>query len=432
MSYFKYLADNTFILMTLGYIFIYEYTQHIFGITSVKECYTNIINRSIKYNVLIVKIMQALTAKHELHPEIHAVLTENTHNVKYDEEELDQLLLDSICKNYEIRLLDNKPAHSGMISIVYLGEHDGKKVVIKMKRNNIANRIKIGSDNVNFIYNLLCTVFACNEKMLSQLESLKSITKTQEYLISQCDFGKEIDALITTKQEISTYAICNNVVIPQVYNTENDIEMANFIIMEFLDGRFASDLTDDVEQKTYYKIFAGFMAIHTWFSKYFHTDMHNGNVICMNDNGIPKIGIIDFGMNVKMTKDIQKSLLDFSNIAYTTGFENAKVHKYINSFLIKPIDISKLSEKQLGIIDKAICYMAQQMQSGDLNEEHINKGYNEMADAITPQFEFVFNMNFILVMLGVSMGNSTVKIMMKNDTESVAQILKELYFEIME
>jgi predicted unusual protein kinase regulating ubiquinone biosynthesis (AarF/ABC1/UbiB family) len=142
--------------------------------------------------------------------------------------------------------------------------------------------------------------------------------------------------------------------------------------------------------------------------------------------------MIDFGMNVKMSKDIQKALLDFSNIAYTTGFENAKLHKYINSFLTKPIDISKLSDKQLDIIDKAMSFMTQHMQSGDLNEEHINKGYSEMADAITSQFEFVFNMNFILVMLGVSMGNSTVKIMMKNDTESVAQILKDIYFEIME
>jgi hypothetical protein len=41
-------------------------------------------------------------------------------------------------------------------------------------------------------------------------------------------------------------------------------------------------------------------------------------------------------------------------------------------------------------------------------------------------------MNFILVMLGVSMGNSTVKIMMKNDEQAIEQILKELYFEIME
>lgn len=419
--------------MTIGYIFIYEHIQHIFGMTSVKQCYTNIINRSIKHNVLIVKIMQALTAKHELNPEIHTVLTENTHNVKYDEEELDLLLLENICKNYNIRLLDNKPAHSGMISIVYLGEQeDGKKVVIKMKRNNIANRIKRGSDNVIFIYNLLCKVFACNAKMISQLESLKSITKTQEYLVSQCDFGKETDALITTKQEIAQYSICDNVVIPQVYNTEEDIQSAEFIIMEFLEGKFASDITDDTERKTYYKIFAGFMAIHTWFGKYFHTDMHNGNVICMNKNGIHKIGIIDFGMNVEMTKDIQTAFVAFADIAYTTGFENAKLHKYINFFLTNPIDLSKLTDIQSNIIDKSISYMAQHMQSGDLNEEHINIAYNKMSDVLIPQFEFVLNMNFILIMLGVSMGNSTVRVMMKNDTKTIEHTLKELYFEIME
>jgi predicted unusual protein kinase regulating ubiquinone biosynthesis (AarF/ABC1/UbiB family) len=301
-----------------------------------------------------------------------------------------------------------------------------------MKRNNIANRIKHGSDNVNFIYNLLCKVFACNKKMLSQLDSLKSITKTQEYLISQCDFGKEIDALISSKEEIAKYSICKNVVIPQVYNSDEDIQSANFIIMEFLEGKFASDITDEDERKIYYKILSGFMAVHTWFGKYFHTDMHNGNIICMYENGIHKIGIIDFGMNVTITKEIQNALVTFTDIAYTTGFENAKLHKHINSFLTSPIDLSKLNEQQLDIIDKAMCFMIKHMQTGDLNEEHINKGYNEMADAITPQFEFVFNMNFILVILGVSMANSTVRIMMKHDEQAIEQILKEVYFEIME
>lgn len=432
MSYFKYLADNTFILMTLGYIFIYEYTQHIFGITSVKQCYTNIINRSIKYNVLIVKIMQALTAKHELHPEIHSVLTENTHNVKYDEEELDQLLLDSICKNYKIRLLDNKPAHSGMISVVYLGEQDGKKVVIKMKRNNISNRIKIGSDNVNFIYSLLCKVFYCNAKMMSQLESLKSITNTQEYLISQCDFGKEIDALITTKQEISTYAICNNVVIPQVYNTEEDIQKADFIIMEFLDGRFASEITDDMERKVYYKMLATYMAIQAWFCTYFHTDMHNGNIICMKCDDTYKIGVIDFGMNVKIKKELQKTLQNIAEIGVTTGYKNAKLGKYINTFLSSPIDLSKLTTSQMDALDYGVGYLSTHMEKGKLNEKIVDEGYKIMSDAITPQFEFVFNMDFILVILGVSMGNSTVRIMMKNDEKSIEHILKDLFFEIME
>ena len=155
MGAFKYLANNVFIIAAISYFCFYEYLNYIFGFTNISTCCTNIINRSIHYNVLIVKIMQALSAHQTIQPEIHAVMTENTHNVKYDEDELDQLLLDDICKQYKLTLLDSKPFHSGMVSVVYLGEMDGKKVVVKMKRRDIVNRIKIGSDNVNFIYMFL-------------------------------------------------------------------------------------------------------------------------------------------------------------------------------------------------------------------------------------------------------------------------------------
>jgi len=429
---FRYLAEHTYILLTIGSIFLHEYIQYMFGCTSMKTCYTNIINRSIKYNVLIVKIMQALTAKFEIHPEIHAVLTQNTHNVKYYEEELDQILLDNICKNYGLRLLDTKPFHSGMISVVYLGEINGEQVVIKMKRTNIESRIKNGSDNVIFIYDLLKFVFSYNTELISKLESLKSITKTQEYLIAQCDFNKEIDALITTKQEMTTYSICENIVIPKVYNTEEDIQTGDFIIMEFLEGKFASELIDDDDRKKYYKIFATFMAIHTFYSKYFHTDMHNGNILCMNCDGVYKIGIIDFGMNVAIQKDIQKALFSFSEIMYVTGLDNAKLHVHLNAFVTKPIDLSLLNHTQLSAIDKSMCFMAHHMQSGDLNEEHINQTYNELSNTLKNQSTIEWNMNFILMILGVSMANSTVRIMMRNDIKSIENTLKEIYFEMME
>jgi hypothetical protein len=77
-------------------------------------------------------------------------------------------------------------------------------------------------------------------------------------------------------------------------------------------------------------------------------------------------------MNVKMTKDIQTAFVAFADIAYTTGFENAKLHKHLNSFLTNPIDLSKLTDIQLDIIDKSMCFMAQHMQEGDLNEDHIS------------------------------------------------------------
>ncbi len=425
-------SSHMFVLMSIGCIFCCEYLTHMLGYTNITVCYTNIINRSIKHNVLIVKIMQALTAHITIQHEIHKVLTENTHNVHYDEDELDQLLLNNICKQYKITLLDAKPVHSGMVSVVYMGKINDTKVVIKMKRKNIVSRINAGSNNVNFIYNVLDVISSRNAQFKSQLDSLKSITKTREYLVSQCDFANEIDALITTKREIAEYSVCDNIVIPEVYNTAEDISDTKFIIMEFLDGEFASSITDESENKAYYKIFAIFIIVNSWFCTYFHTDMHNGNIICMKDGDTHKIGVIDFGMNVKIITDIKKLLQLFGELAYTTGFENAKLHKQVNIMLEKPIDLSKMSDDQKHQVDKNIAIMASHMQSGDLTEQHINEGYNNMAIVLVPQFEFVFNIDFILLILGVSMGNSTIQIMVKNDYMFIEKTLKELYFEIME
>jgi predicted unusual protein kinase regulating ubiquinone biosynthesis (AarF/ABC1/UbiB family) len=381
---------------------------------------------------LIVKIIQAITCGQDIHPEIHKVLTENTHNVKYDDEELDTLLLEDICKRYNIKLLDSKPFHAGMISIVYLGEINDKKVVIKMKRTNIVERITVGSNNVNFIYELLHILCSFDKTLINKLDSLKTITKTQEYLISQCDFVKECDVLITTKREISSYSMCDNIVIPSVYNTVEDLKTNDFIIMEFLDGKFATEITELAERKLYYKLFGTFIVINTWFCSYFHTDMHNGNIICIKDGDTHKIGIIDFGMSVQVTKDIKAAFQNFADIAYTTGFENAKLGKYINLFIQKPIDLTKLNDEQMVVLDKAIGFMAHKMQNGELNEQHVNEAYTNISSVLIPQFEVTLNMDFTLLILGVSMGNSTVRIMVNHDAKIVEETLKEVYFEMME
>lgn len=426
------LFDNLIILGSIMSICFYEYCMYMLGYSNLTECTTNIINRSIKHNILIVKIIQAITCGQDIHPEIHKVLTENTHNVKYDDEELDTLLLEDICKRYNIKLLDSKPFHAGMISIVYLGEINDKKVVIKMKRTNIVERITVGSNNVNFIYELLHILCSFDKTLINKIDSLKTITKTQEYLISQCDFVKECDVLITTKRELSSYSMCDNIVIPSVYNTPEDLKTNDFIIMEFLDGKFATEITELSERKLYYKLFATFMTINTWFCTYFNTDMHNGNIICMKDGETYKIGIIDFGMCVQVTKDIKAAVQNFSDIAYTTGLENAKLGKYINLVIQNPIDLSKLNDEQMVVLDKSVGFMAQKMQNGELNEKHVNEAFADISSVLIPQFEVTLNMDFTLLILGVSMGNSTVRIMVNHDAKIVEETLKEVYFEMME
>ena len=95
----------------------------------------------------------------------------------------------------------------------------------------------------------MASIFYNNDILLS----FKSFTDSTDYLLSQCNFKNELDVLIYNKNKIPE--ITQDVIIPTVYNDVADnIDNINFIIMEFLDGKFPFDIIDEKERIQYGKM----------------------------------------------------------------------------------------------------------------------------------------------------------------------------------
>ena len=79
----------------------------------------------------------------------------------------------------------------------------------------------------------------------------------------------------------------------------DDVKNTDFIILEYLEGKFPTEITEPTELTQYLKLLVTFITIQIWFFSYYHTDLHTGNILCIKDNdGNSKLGIIDFGMNI--------------------------------------------------------------------------------------------------------------------------------------
>ncbi len=215
---------------------MYQYLLYNLGYQDITKTVTKIIAYATQYNILIIKVIQSMAGTDKVSKQVSDIFTQNTTNVYCNENELNPELLDKIIKKYNIQLIQPNPVNAGMIAFVYIGKIGDQKVAIKIKRKNIKQRIQHGCDNLNFIFDILHRVFSNNQRIKNLLDSIDSVTKTSDYLLSQCNFDTEMKTTITTKIELQNYPVCNNIVIPTIYNTAEDQIKSEYIVQEFLQG----------------------------------------------------------------------------------------------------------------------------------------------------------------------------------------------------
>ena len=424
---FNSLYCNLSIIGSILGVCIHETMTHILGYTDKKNYINNIVNRSSKHNILIIKVIQSLMGTTIFSPHIVEILKQNTHNVCVDDEEIDIILLEKIKKDYNIKLITNKHFHAGMISIVYLGTMDNKKVIIKLKRKNIIDKVRSGCDNINFIYKLI-SIFPCNDFIRTLLISFQSITQTSNYLISQCFFDNEINATITTQKEVGLYPLLKNIVIPTIYNKHDDILNTDFIIMDYLDGIFCNEIANLTEQHKYLEEIFKFSMLMSWFFTYYHTDMHNGNLIFMKENDVLKIGIIDFGM-VNQINDFTREglrLLSDINEKIVSKDEAFNIIKYIsNNF-----DLETLNIEQKTYLNVKINELIIDIACGHFSEIQLYIFINDVNVFLNTNL--TINLEIFIVLISSTMFYSTLHILAGNDDKIINIIYKKVMNEIME
>jgi predicted unusual protein kinase regulating ubiquinone biosynthesis (AarF/ABC1/UbiB family) len=423
--------NNFWFLSNVFCIFILEVSSYFIGFNNYSQCINNICYKLIKENILFIKFFQSQSSTQKLPQELLECFKKNTNKVLYDKDEIDYDTLNYTLKKYNISLIDNMPMNAGMVSLVYIGkinggENDGKKVIVKIKKREIKERLQDSCEKFIFLYNLLIYCTLQNDTLLA----FKSFTESTEYLISQCNFQQEIKALQSNKKIMSSAS--NEIIIPHIYNDEIDnTEKTNFIVMEYLEGKFAFDLKDTDEKHIYAKQLIEYITSQYFFMEYLHSDLHLGNVICMRtENNELRTGIIDFGMHIELLPNIKKTLFVMLDFLFISNSSHNNFIEHINYFINEPIEISNYTKEEYATMNHIFNTLFNKIKTGILTEQEINKSLNEFIKV--SKVKTSFNKQLVQIILSITMTNSTLFNLLDNSNELFEKYTREIIMNMLE
>jgi len=339
------ITDYIFLIHTC-FILLWEYFMYSMG-RPIDNCVKNVSRKLGNINMFYVKAFQSISSNSQLlSREQIEFLSSYTDTVPFGPDDIDIHFRDAIAdvnKNNDNN--DNTlsiphfaiPIKSGMIALIYEGFIGKKKVIIKVARRNIRHRLSTALRQIDLLFRALA--------FLLQLQSLHIediISENRDMMIMQTDFKNELNNIITMREK---YKNIDTIVIPRPYKEYTDA-YENIIVMDYLEGNTVMQIANE-DRKVYSNQLSHFSLKGVLFDRIIHADLHPGNVIFLKDNmGTCKLGIIDYGVMLTITKQQQN---DFFNFAYAFIIEKDSEKAFdiiVNSF-IEPI-----SNEECTIINK--------------------------------------------------------------------------------
>ena len=300
--------------------------------------YENFIDKITKrlasINILYVKLFQAIALNNSLIDEkINNKLLQFTDNVPWTIQDirLDELI--ELTNDYNIHLPNGyeNPINSGMISLVYKGYNrdSNEQVIIKMKRNNIEQKLNDAIENLQTFMYILSFIPLIKKYQISEL-----INKNIDIIRHQTNFSEEIKNMIKIKNNCKKLKY---VKIPDVYLEISD-KYPNFIAMEYIDGlKINQIMEEDFEEFASQILKFGFVT--TFIHGFSHGDLHGGNIIFMKDNNAQKnkykIGVIDFGIIYELDENYRFFIFDLVTKMFERPPRETAI-KFLNSNLFDP------------------------------------------------------------------------------------------------
>ena len=330
-----------FLFQSIG-ILLTEYINYGFS-KNYEKMIKNIAGRLAKINLFYVKIFQALSTNSNMLPlSLMDYLTQYTDHCPYTDEDIDSSFIKDLelvgKKNpqYNIKITSDKPINSGVISLIYEGIMNNKKVIIKVKRKDIEEKLLKSLDEIEFALG-----------PISQLPHLKGLNIRELYnenriiMLEQVDFFKEITNL---KNIYNFNKQISYVSIPRVYE-EFTQQNNDIIVMDYLDGVKLYDIAEE-DKEDYAFLLAKFGAKCILYDRLYHADLHQGNILFQKDeNNNCKLGIIDFGIMGYITKEQQNHFYNFFLLVSNKEYDNCA--KFIIKHFVEPqskIDLLHVKE----------------------------------------------------------------------------------------
>jgi predicted unusual protein kinase regulating ubiquinone biosynthesis (AarF/ABC1/UbiB family) len=400
----------------------------------IKRFVINHLPRFINYmtskNVMCTKLLQSMAGIENMPSEINEIIKKNTNTVHYTDDEIDLKLLLKVITDYKITLDSLTPINSGMVAIVFSGVNaDKKRVVIKMRRNNIIERIKYGFLHFSRIYKFVKFVTYPFGYLNESLNNIKSFIDTRDFILTQCIFDNEINAIVVTKELVEKYN--NDIVIPTIYNTESDRVNAEFILMDFIEGVTCYDVTEQYNERVG-ELLTIFSFITGYFGEIYHSDLHPGNVICIPNGDKCKIGIIDFGMHLHVTDKIRTFTVGGMNTMiqiFNGNTENHDVLKFCKDIIVPPIDIERITPEQYNYANGLFLKFIDSISQAKLNETVIHDTVSKLRKCVKYN-TIILADDFVKYAMGMSMIQSSIRLLVC-DSEKRPNIAKKALTQVM-
>ena len=316
--------------------------------------YNNIVIRFTKEltekNIFFTKIFQGISnnANNKLmNKELFNYFISYTDNVKYDENEIDYrglFELTSIAKSKGDELVIHgsekcEPIKSGVIAVVYKATLNGKQVIIKYRRKNIVEKFEKSMSELELLANITKKLpYLCNLNICDIFE------ENREIMMEQLDFANEVGNIQVFYEKFKDV---KDICIPRVHSYFTEAN-SNAIVMEYIEGTRLENVCED-DRDNYSKILSKFNIKSIFYDSLYHADLHSGNIIFMkekvpqSEEHILKIGIIDYGIIGKLTREEQNIFFNFFKILVSRNYE--KLAKYIVTYISEPIEKEEKGEK---------------------------------------------------------------------------------------
>jgi len=291
--------------------------------------------RLASINILYVKIFQAFALNNSLiDDKTNNKLLRFTDNAPWNYSDIDLGKLVEMSHKYNIELPYGyeKPINAGMISLVFMGNEKNNsktKVIIKMKRKNIQEKLDDAINNLLFSMYILSFIPIINKYQLAEV-----VNKNVEIIRHQTDFLEEIDNMDKIRENCK---YLKYVKIPTA-NREVTQEYPDIILMERIEGIKINQIKEE-DYKPFAKLVVKFGLVTTLLHGVTHGDLHSGNILFIKDYDKDKytykIGVIDFGIIYEVGTQYKGLLFDvFTQMFDKTPRESAE--KLLNLGILEP------------------------------------------------------------------------------------------------
>lgn len=292
-----------FIIQSFWHILV-VYLSYLWGVSRY-ACVESLTMRLSGVNVFYVKLFQMLSTNAFLFTDREiALLARFTEEVPYDTRDMDQTFRETLrsierqSPEMAVELVNQSlPIKSGTMSLVYEGWMGPHRVIVKVKRNGATAALREAFTNFDILLRALTWFSSVRNLNLHEI-----LAENRDSLLGQTDFLREVrDA----QRMRHNFRNLEYVVIPMVY-PEFTVANPAMIVMEYIDGLTIDEIAP-ADKDEYAVLFARYVSKCLFFDRFFHADLHPGNIRFIVCGGEKRLGIMDFGIMGEMTPEEQNA-----------------------------------------------------------------------------------------------------------------------------